>query len=381
MPLFQPAVKERLRARVAIDGPTGAGKTWTALQWARIIVGPDGPIGVIDTEQRSAAYYAVPPKVTPERLNWWDPPYVFGHYEWVGPYEPNKLRDLIIAAGAELGPDGCLVIDSGTHFWSGEGGTLDQVDAAKARSRSHNSFTDGWSVGTPMQRGMVDAMLKAPCHVIMTMRSKMSYVLEEREKDGKKFQAPVKLGLSPEQRAGIEYEFTLVIDMDLEHTLTVGKSRCDEVADVVAPKGRSHEVAQTFAEWLATGVERIAPEIAGSIVDRFRAVADEARRRELWDSFVAVYGRPAEITVDKLDEVGEWLAKSLPAAEGDKATEPPASAPANGDGEAAPATPPASTTRRRSNEPQRLGGALADALDAATTQPDFTDVDAAEANA
>lgn len=248
--MFAPAVKEQLKARVAIDGPTGAGKTWTALQWARIIAGPEGHIGLVDTENRSAAYYAPTPGNAVERLNWWDPPYEFGHLPVGPPYDPRELTALIRKAGTELGADGVLVIDSLTHYWSGEGGTRDIVDHAAERARG-NSFA-GWKEGTPAQRMMLDAIIHAACHVIVTMRSKMEYVLETNAQ-GK--QQPRKIGMAPEQRAGVEYEFTLVVDMDLEHRLIVSKSRCDAVADAVATQGRSADVAQTFAAWLGTGAE------------------------------------------------------------------------------------------------------------------------------
>lgn len=332
MALFQPAVKAKLKARVAIDGPTGSGKTWTALQWARILAGPDGRIGLVDTENRSAAYYAPTPGAEVQRVNWWDPPYEFGHLPAVAPYDPRVLRQLIRAAGEELGPDGVLVIDSLTHFWNGEGGTLDVVD--DAASRSGNSFT-GWKEGTPAQRGMLDAIIHASCHVIVTMRSKMEYVLEERDSGGRKTQVPRKVGMAPEQRAGVEYEFTVVADMDLEHRLVVSKSRCDVIADKVAPKGRSAEVAQEFAAWLDTGVTPIDDDTAAGIVARIVAVPDEATRGELKRMFNAEFGLVAHLTTDKLPAVEAWLDSALAPFASAATAEPPA-VPAETAGSAAP---------------------------------------------
>lgn len=348
MPLFtQEAVKERLKARVAIDGPTGSGKTWTMLQWARILAGPDGRVGVIDTENRSAAYYAAAPGQTPDRVNWWDPPYRFLHLPKQPPFDPRELREMVIAGSRELGPDGVLCIDSLTHYWNGEGGTLDVVDNAAARSG--NSFV-GWKEGTPAQRGMLDAIVHAECHVIVTMRSKMEYVLETETKQGRTVQVPRKMGMAPEQRAGVEYEFTVVADMELpSHRMIVSKSRCDVIADAVAEPLRAYEVAQQFADWLATGVERIPREVAESIFNRFKSVEDETKRRELWDAFVTMYGKPIDITVDKIDEVGEWLANTLGQ---------PDPAPAGDDyGADRPVEPAADDA-----PPLTLQGALADAL-------------------
>lgn len=252
--LFQDAVKEKLRALVAIDGPTGSGKTFTALQAARILAGPDGVVAMIDTENRTALHYAAAPGEKIERVNFWDPPYVFKHLPWHPPYDPAKLTEIVKALQSKVD---VIVIDSNTHFWSGEGGTLDIVDNAASRA-SGNSFV-GWKEGSPIQRHMIDTFIHASCHVIITMRSKMEYVLEEVEvkgKDGKTrtVKQPKKIGLQPEQRAGIEYEFNVVADMDLEHRLMITKTRCSLLADRVAPKGRSAEVWADYAAWLDTGV-------------------------------------------------------------------------------------------------------------------------------
>ena len=227
--IFTPAVREKLKARVAIDGPTGSGKTYTALQWARVLVGEDGVIGVIDTERRSAAYYAPAPNEEPQRINFFEPPYEFGHFDWQPPYDPanltrllptmeRQLRDLVDDDGSKV----CIVLDSWTHFWTGEGGTLDQIDKKKSQ-HGGNSFA-AWSFGTPLQRAMVDAILACDVHVIATMRSKMAYVLEENvDSNGRRSTSPTKKGMEPEQRAGIEFWDNLLGDEIDERKAEVGR--------------------------------------------------------------------------------------------------------------------------------------------------------------
>lgn len=273
--LFAPALKHQLKARVAMDGPTGSGKTWTALQWARILAGPDGTVAVIDTEERSAEYYAPTPNVTPVRVNWWDPPYDFSHMPWKPPYDPIRLTQVVKAAAPHFD---VLIVDSLTHFWTGEGGTLDVVD--KAAERSGNSFA-GWKVGTPVQNDLIQALTRASCHVLVTMRSKMEYVIEDvesRGRDGKSriVKVPRKIGLQPEQRANVEYEFTVVADLDLDHKLTISKSRCDLVADAVAPKGRSADLANTFKGWLDSGETRPTPDQVESLKAILNGIAPPA---------------------------------------------------------------------------------------------------------
>ena len=61
---------------------------------------------------------------------------------------------------------------------------------------------------------MIEAILGYPGHVIVTMRTKTAYEITKTD-NGKT--VPVKIGLQPEQRNGIEYEFDVVGDMDLEN--------------------------------------------------------------------------------------------------------------------------------------------------------------------
>jgi len=92
-------------------------------------------------------------------------------------------------------------------------------------------------------------MLQSRLHLIVTMRAKTEYVLETNEK-GK--QVPRKVGLAPVQRDGLEYEFDVVADMDLDNNLIVSKSRCEALSGaVIAKPGK--EVADTLKAWLTDG--------------------------------------------------------------------------------------------------------------------------------
>lgn len=377
MALFQDAVREQIKLRAAIDGPTGSGKTFTALQWARILAGPDGPIGFIDTEAESAKRYALAPGENPDRVHDWDPPYRFGWRRAAPPYDPRDLAHLIDTAGKELAPaGGVLIVDSLTHFWNGEGGTLQIVDDAGRG----NSFA-GWKEGTPAQRYMLAAMLECPCHLIVCMRSKMEYVVQETTNaKGHKVSSPQKLGMAPEQRAGIEYEFDIVASMDLpDHVLTVTKSRINEVADKVAHKGRSHEIAEALKAWLETGAQRITDAQAEAIVDAFNAVEDPERRRVVKARFVEQWGMPSDLLDFQADEAVRWIVAAIQEAapgqpelpaqpdpaptppDPDPAPEAPTEAPAEA---SEPAPAPATRSRRR--------GPLADAVAESQTQKETT---------
>jgi hypothetical protein len=115
-----------------------------------------------------------------------------------------------------------LIIDSLSHAWTGEGGVLDMHDKASAASKSGNSFA-AWREVTPQHNALVDAMIGANLHIIVTMRTKTAYDILD---DGNGKKRPVKVGLAPVQRDGMEYEFTTVLDLSVEgHVATATKDR------------------------------------------------------------------------------------------------------------------------------------------------------------
>lgn len=241
--MFRKATKEKLKARIAIDGPAGSGKTYTALRFAFAMAGPGGKVAVIDTEHRSASKYS---GESPDGT-----PFAFDVCE-LDHYSPSTYVNVIKEAG-KAGYD-VLVIDSLSHAWEGVGGALDMVDR-KAASSKGNSFA-AWRDVTPMHRDMVEAILACPCHVIATMRSKMTYELEEYVDDGKKKTRVNKLGLKPIQREGVEYEFDVVADMDLEHILTISKTRCPALDGKKASAPGAAFVAPLLT-WLTTGADPV----------------------------------------------------------------------------------------------------------------------------
>ena len=228
---FRKATKKQSRLRMAIDGPSGAGKTYTALIAAFALAGDGGRVAVIDTERGSASKYA---DQFPE----------FDVLE-LTTFSPETYTRAIKIAD-EAGYD-VLVIDSLSHAWEGEEGALDQVDKRASRGGG-NSYT-AWRDVTPMHRRMVDAMLQSRCHLIATMRSKMEYVLEP---DSKGRMVPRKVGLAPIQRQGIEYEFDVVADMDLNHKLVVSKTRCPAIDGQEEIKPQAQWFAPIVA-WLTDG--------------------------------------------------------------------------------------------------------------------------------
>lgn len=227
---FRPASKAGRKARLSIQGMSGSGKTWTGLSIAHGL-SEGRKFAVIDTEKGAASLYA-------------------GHHGIhfdscpMDRYDPRDLIRVLDSAAAAGYPT--VFVDSLSHFWKGTDGTLEQVEKAKAKYGG-NKFA-GWKDGTPMQNDMVAAILDYPGHVVCSMRSYTEWVLE----NGK----PQRVGMRPEQRKGIEYEFDLAVAMDLDNRLEVLKSRCPSLhRKVIDRPNGARDIAAPLLAWLAAEPE------------------------------------------------------------------------------------------------------------------------------
>lgn len=228
MTMFKKAQRSLSKLRLAVQGPSGSGKTYGALMLAK---GLGGKIAVIDTERGSASLYADLAGM-PE----------FDVLDLEAPYTPEKYVEAIHAAEAE-GYD-VLIVDSMTHEWEGQGGCLeliDQIAHAKFRGNTWSAFSEL----TPRHRKFVDAMLQSKCHIIGTMRSKTETVQTENDKGKKVIQ---KLGMKAIQRDGMDYEFTVVFDLQADgHFAMVSKDRTALFNDPIV---LTPEVGKKIADWL-----------------------------------------------------------------------------------------------------------------------------------
>jgi hypothetical protein len=236
---FEPATRAQAKARIALAGPSGSGKTMTGLIVATAL---GDNIAVIDTERGSASKYAPPPS----RMEQPGPgEFLFQRLD-MHRYDPRDLAKAL-AAAAQHGFD-VVIVDSLSKFWSGAGGMLEQVDNAAKRGFGGNTF-GGWKEARPMESAMIEALLSYPGHVIVTMRTKTAFEIMEDERGRK---VPQKIGLKPEQREGIEYEFDIVLDMDLQNAGTVSKSRCPSLSGRVIQRPDS-SLGEEILAWLSDG--------------------------------------------------------------------------------------------------------------------------------
>ena len=252
--VIKDAVRQGQKARVMLAGPSGSGKTWTLLSVATVLSGGK-PFIVIDTENESASLYA-------DRFK-------FKVVNWAPPYDPTELAEAIKTLQSEWP---AIVIDSSSHFWMGEGGTLDIVDRAAAKVRG-NGYA-GWKEGTPAQNALYEAMIRCQTHLLTGVRSKMDHVQEKDERTGKTIVR--KVGMAPIQRDGMEYEFTVAADMDMDHSMIITKTRCSELSEKVFKAGKQDEMATQLKAWLDSAEPTPAPPPPPALVSKEQA--DELRR-------------------------------------------------------------------------------------------------------
>ncbi len=237
---LQQASRKKAKIKLGIQSASGGGKTMSALLIAYGLCGNWNKIAVIDTENNSADLYA--------HLG------TFKTLSLEPPYSPERYCEginICLDAGMEV-----IIIDSTSHEWDF---IIDYHS-----SLAGNSFTN-WAKVLPRHDAFVNKILQSNAHFICTIRSKQEYVLSE--KNGK--QVPEKVGMKGVQRDNLEYEFTLVFEMDMQHRAKASKDR----TELFGSKPEfipSADTGRAIAEWCNTGVDAPPPVTYEVMLQRVR---------------------------------------------------------------------------------------------------------------
>lgn len=248
--LFTEATREKAKLRMALTGPSGAGKTLSGILLSYGMTGDWSKIAVIDTEHGRAKFYADRPDLGTGR---------FLHAVMSAPFSPEKYKQYVAEAEQMVGEDGVIIIDSFSHAWEGEGGVLEIKDKIASKD-NRNSYT-AWGEAGKMQNNLVNTILSANCHTIVTMRAKTQYVLEENDRGRMQ---PVKVGLAPIQRENTEYEFDVVLWLNrADHMAYASKDTTflDQYGAVITP-----ELGKQLKAWLDEGEEPPKCEVCGKLL-------------------------------------------------------------------------------------------------------------------
>lgn len=256
----QDAVREKQKALIGMVGPSGSGKSLSALMLAYGIVKammPDATneeiwskIGCADTEHKRLLNYV--------GQEWYG--VKIGAFKYIDFQPPfNKDRyDMAIKLLKQQGVE-VIVVDSLSHQWQGEGGVVETHGSMQG-----NSFQN-WGKLAPQSSGLVKALTTQDVHVITTLRVKSDYVIELV--DGKN--VPKKVGMKPIQKDDMEYEFDTVFSIDMDHTARIAK----DITNVFYGEFTINpEVGEKLYRYLELGVDVQAEE-------RARREEEEANRQ------------------------------------------------------------------------------------------------------
>lgn len=254
MSLFRRAERRKAKLRLAITGPAGSGKTYGALL---IAFGIGGKIALLDTENGSGDLYSS-----------------LGVYDICTMSAPFTVQKYIeIIRDAENSGYDTLIIDSISAEWAGTGGLLNLHTQITSSNRT-NSFS-AWGQITPRHNAFIDAMVSSNLHIIATIRSKTEYAQIQNERGKTEIK---KMGFGLVQRDGIDYEFTTVFDLNMDHIVTVSKDRTSLFDGQVFTI--SEDTGRVLKEWLDAGID--APIINNT-------PATSADKRRLYDAYVKIF--------------------------------------------------------------------------------------------
>jgi hypothetical protein len=246
------ACRKKVKMKMAIQGPSGSGKTIGSILVAKGLCDDWDSVAVIDSENHSASLYSNIGR--------------FKVLNITAPFTPEKYIEAInicARAGMQV-----IIIDSVSHLWDGSGGVLDIHN-----SMAGNSFAN-WSKVMPRFNAFVQAVLQVDSHVICTFRTKQDYVLVE--KNGR--QVPEKVGLKSITKEGMDYEFTLVFDLDIKHHAVATKDRTGLFMDKPDTK-LSSLIGEMISNWCNEGEEKV------DLISRVNSCKTIGELLELYEMF------------------------------------------------------------------------------------------------
>lgn len=199
---LQQAKRHQVKLRIGLSGPSGFGKTYSALLLAYGMTNDWKKIALIDTENNSASLYSH-----------------LGDFNVLPLEEPfNPERYIKAIQVCEEAGMSVIIIDSISHEWQGKSGCLEIHEQLGGR------FQD-WARVTPRHNAFIDAIILSKCHIVTTSRRKVDYSIDKGS-DGKTKVS--KLGMKEITREGFEYELTVNFEfLNDNHLVSASKDRTE----------------------------------------------------------------------------------------------------------------------------------------------------------
>jgi len=290
-------VRTEVPLLVGLMGPSGGGKTYSALRLATGIQSVrGGDIYVVDTEARRALHYA-------DRFK-------FQHVPFAAPFGSlDYLAVLRYCVGKKAG---VVIVDSMSHEHEGEGGYLALHDAELDRiagddwdKRKRNNFT-AWIKPAANRRALINGLLQMDAAFVFCFRAK------EKIKPVKGGE-PIELGFMP--IAGEEFLFEMTINaLLMPHADGIPTWSSEKVGEKLMmklpaqfrdlfekPQQISEAHGKAMAEWAKGSESRKEPTLA----ERVTAAIDYIMKRKTEDGVKAAFAKCADLIaeVQKAEDV------------------------------------------------------------------------------
>lgn len=280
------AVREKVPLLVGLIGPSGTGKTYSALRLATGIQRVSGgDIFVIDTESRRALHYA--------------DKFKFRHVAFGAPFSPLDYLAAIehcVQRGAST-----IIVDSMSHEHEGPGGVLEEHDSetkrlAKAWGVSENSAQmSAWGSPKSKRRRLINTILQMPINCIFCFRAKEKLKIVKGEN-------PQPMGFMPIAGEEFVYEMTakcLLLpgaagvptwnsDMPGERLMMKIPGQFREV--FAEPRQLSEDIGEEMARW-AAGTAAPATLGLDDVLAQYAACSDPATARAISEAVRAGWSR------------------------------------------------------------------------------------------
>lgn len=311
---FEPAVRENVPLLIGLTGPSGGGKTYSALRLAtgiQTVIG--GDIYAIDTEANRMKHYA--------------DKFKFKHNKFQEPF--GSLDYLAAIRTAATAGARIIIVDSMSHEHEGPGGMLDYQAREFERLGSRDAVKMlAWQKPKAARQALLNGILQIPANFIFCFRAKEKIKIVRREVDGKTKTEIVPQGFMP--IAGEEFVFEMTVNcLLLPHADGVPTWQSDEPGERMMMKlpeqfrtvfaerrALSEDIGRELAAWAAGGAPKPAvDEVAVLAAARLAATNG---RLELKTHLAGLSGEMAAIVRPHMKEL------KTTATEADAITQEPA---------------------------------------------------------
>lgn len=244
---FRPARREKVGLIIGVMGPTGSGKTYSALRLAKGMSG-GARFAVIDTEAGRAKHYA-------DRFE-------FDHGDLHPPFRPEAYSEAVSAADQAGYP--VVVVDSTSHVWAGDGGVLDWQEEELERmagqdwKRREACKIASWIRPKIAHKHMLNRLLQLRCHLILCFRAEQKIEMRRDETTGKieiveKAGPTSWQGWTPICEKNLPYEMTASFLLSPERPGVAQPIKLQEQHRALLEDGvpLSEEIGAGFARWAA----------------------------------------------------------------------------------------------------------------------------------